>query len=229
LFEETRRRCIYPVTETGAGQPEFTISATMMTHLTLIVPFPSRPVPATTPRTMSSRRAAAAVGVARARKVADARHPGPRETHDDPYLRTLPQERWLAGRAGLDTVRVPTAPFMRLADHRGPPRPTTPGSGWACLQPVHIHAARDHLVLMHPDQLDIRADEAAALRAAIAGLLDEAGIRSIPPPRPLVHARWHVRRPDCDHAGARHGPQYRYLDAGRPARATGAGCRTKSR
>ncbi len=29
---------------------------------------------------------------------------------------------------------------------------------------------------MHPDQLDIRPDETAALHAAIAGLLDEAGI-----------------------------------------------------
>ncbi|MNK77494.1 cofactor-independent phosphoglycerate mutase [compost metagenome] len=131
--------------------------------------------------------------------------PGLRETHDDLFLRTLPQERWLAGRAGLDTRRVPTAPFMRLADLRqraadrqpdaaqAPPaadlrRQEDGDQGWACLQPVHIHAARDHLVLMHPDQLEIRADEAAALRAAIDDLLRESGI-ALDAPHP---ARWYV-------------------------------------
>lgn len=177
----------------------------MMTHLTLIVPFsvPPGAGDAATDDVVSAallrQLELPALG-----KLLTRATPGPRETHDDPYLRTLPAERWLAGRAGLDTVRVPTAPFMRLADHAaaGQPLPAADGAdaadaaeatadgsrGWACLQPVHIHAARDHLVLMHPDQLDLRADEADALRAAVADLLAEAGI-ALDAPHP---ARWYV-------------------------------------
>ncbi|KAI3590186.1 Regulatory protein, RpfE type [Cupriavidus sp. U2] len=165
----------------------------MMTHLTLIVPFSVPPgagddaTDDVVPGALLRQLELPALG-----KLLTRATPGPRETHDDPYLRTLPQERWLAGRAGLDTVQVPTAPFMRLADRAaaGLPADASPDAdtGWACLQPVHIHAARDHLVLMHPDQLDIRADEADALRAAIAELLDETGIR-LEAPQP---ARWYV-------------------------------------
>jgi len=163
----------------------------MMTHLTLIVPFSVPPgagddaTDDVVPGALLRQLELPALG-----KLLTRATPGPRETHDDPYLRTLPQERWLAGRAGLDAVRVPTAPFMRLADRAGAGDAAPPaGEGaWACLQPVHIHAARDHLVLMHPDQLDIRDDEARALHAAIADLLGEAGI-ALEAPHP---ARWYV-------------------------------------
>ncbi|GMG89480.1 hypothetical protein SGO26_05710 [Cupriavidus metallidurans] len=182
----------------------------MMTHLTLIVPFSVPPGAGddasddVVPGALLRQLELPALG-----KLLTRATPGPREMHDDPYLRTLPQERWLAGRAGLDTTRVPTAPFMRLADHRGiapPPTQAAGEGGWACLQPVHIHAARDHLVLMHPDQLDIRPDETAALHAAIAGLLDEAGI-TIDTPHP---ARWYI--PDG---------MFGDLTATTPVRATG--------
>ena len=171
---------------------KFTISATMMTHLTLIVPFSVPPgagddaTDDVVPGALLRQLELPALG-----KLLTRATPGPRETHDDPYLRTLPQERWLAGRAGLDTTQVPTAPFMRLADRAAaglPAEAAGTDTGWACLQPVHIHAARDHLVLMHPDQLDIRADEADTLRAAIAELLGETGIR-LEAPHP---ARWYV-------------------------------------
>lgn len=164
----------------------------MMTHLTLIVPFSVPPgagddaTDDVVPGALLRQLELPALG-----KLLTRATPGPRETHDDPYLRTLPQERWLAGRAGLDTRRVPTAPFMRLADHASSGNRNTAADGreaWACLQPVHIHAARDHLVLMHPDQLDIRPDESDALRAAIADLLAEAGI-PLDAPHP---ARWYV-------------------------------------
>lgn len=168
-----------------------------MTHLTLIVPFSVPPgagddaTDDVVPGALLRQLELPALG-----KLLTRAKPGPRETHDDPYLRTLPQERWLAGRAGLDTERVPTAPFMRLADRSvgksdaiaeaGDPAGSV--DAWACLQPVHIHAARDHLVLMHPDQLDIAADEANALRAAVADLLADANI-ALDTPHP---ARWYV-------------------------------------
>ncbi|WP_059412943.1 hypothetical protein [Cupriavidus basilensis] len=170
----------------------------MMTHLTLIVPFSVPPGAATDAdgggndamlEALLRQLELPALG-----KLLTRASPGPRERHDDPFLRSLPHERWLAGRAGLDTTRVPSAPFMRLADRAAAGLPDDGGDGngggqaWACLQPVHIHAARDHLVLMNPAHLGLRADEAAALHAAVAGLLEESGI-VLETPQP---ARWYL-------------------------------------
>ncbi|SDD23413.1 hypothetical protein SAMN05216345_10773 [Cupriavidus sp. YR651] len=193
----------------------------MMTHLTLIVPFSVPPgagddaTDDVVPGALLRQLELPALG-----KLLTRATPGPRERHDDPFLRSLPQERWLAGRAGLDTKQVPTAPYMRLADLRHDAADAAAGTNdigagggaaidepaWACLQPVHIHAARDHLVLMHPDQLEIRPDEAAALRAAIGDLLSESDIL-LDTPHP---ARWYV--PEATFGD---------LDATTPVRATG--------
>lgn len=185
----------------------------MMTHLTLIVPFSVPPgagddgTDDVVPGALLRQLELPALG-----KLLTRATPGARERHDDPWLRSLPHERWLAGRAGLDTERVPTAPYMRLADEdgRGADHAASAAAGdgeaWACLQPVHIHAARDHLVLMHPDQLGIAADEAAALRASIDDLLRESGI-ALDAPCP---SRWYLPE-------AAFGP----LAATSPLRATG--------
>ncbi|MDQ0140206.1 hypothetical protein [Cupriavidus necator] len=152
----------------------------MMTHLTLIVPFSVPPGVGddgrddVVPGALLRQLELPALG-----KLLTRAAPGPRERHDDPFLRSLPQERWLAGKAGLDTMRVPLAPYMRLADSGGATHhlaAAADGQSWACLQPVHIHAARDHLVLMPPAQLGLRQDEASALRGAIDALLQESGI-----------------------------------------------------
>jgi len=174
----------------------------MMTHLTLIVPFSVPPGTgddadaSVMPGALLRQLELPALG-----KLLTRATPGARERHDDPYLRSLPHERWLAGRAGLDSRRVPSAPFMRLADGG-----SADDQAWTCLQPVHIHAARDHLVLVNPAQLGIRPEEAEALHAAVAGLLDESGIR-LETPAP---ARWYLPE-------SAFGP----LDATTPLRATG--------
>jgi hypothetical protein len=168
----------------------------MMTHLTLIVPFSVPPGPGGDGADGIDERVSDALlrqlELPALGKLLTRATPGPRERHDDPFLRSLPQERWLAARAGLPTDRVPTAPYMRMADLRQSdtaPGASAPTEGaWACLQPVHIHAARDHLVLVHPGQLDLRADDATALRAAIDDLLTEAGI----PLEAPVPDRWYL-------------------------------------
>ncbi|WP_354678197.1 hypothetical protein [Cupriavidus plantarum] len=171
----------------------------MMTQLTLIVPFSVPPGPGGDGADGIDERVSDALlrqlELPALGKLLTRATPGPRERHDDPFLRSLPQERWLASRAGLPTDRVPTAPYMRMADLRqtdaaalaNAPNDALDGA-WACLQPVHIHAARDHLVLVHPEQLDLRPDEATALRAAIDELLAEAGI-ALETPAP---ARWYL-------------------------------------
>ena len=68
--------------------------------------------------------------------------------------RGLPHERFLLGDA------VPVAPFELLGLQGGTIDPNTV---FACIQPIHLHATRDHLVLMHPDHIPLTADESAAL------------------------------------------------------------------
>jgi hypothetical protein len=177
----------------------------MMTHLTLIVPFSVPPgagddaTDDVVPGALLRQLELPALGKLLTRATS-----GQRERHDDPWLRSLPHERWLAGKAGLDTARVPMAPYMRLADSGG--AAPAGSEAWTCLQLVHIHAARDHLVLIHPDQLGVRDAEAASLHAAIEPLLREANI-TLEAPCP---SRWYLPE-------AVFGP----LDATTPLRATG--------
>lgn len=197
---------------------EFTISPTMTTHLTLIVPF-SVPPGADTEGLDEPNGAGGGIAGALLRqlelpalgKLLTRAGASARERHGAGYdptaLRSLPHERWLAVRAGLDTARVPTAPYMRLADHQqAGAAPGRDDRRWVCLQPVHIHAARDHLVLMDPALLTLEPAESAALREAIAPLLNDSGI-ALDAPHP---GRWYLPE-------AVFGP----LDATPPLRAAG--------
>lgn len=66
----------------------------------------------------------------------------------------LPHERFLLGDS------VPAAPFALLGLQGGA---IESNAVLACIQPVHLHATRDHLVLMHPDHIPLTAAESAAL------------------------------------------------------------------
>ena len=102
------------------------------------------------------------------------------------FQRTLPHERWLARRFGVaaaDSDDAPLAPYMLLADGG------TPGdAAWACVQPVHVRIAHDHLVLIDPASLDLDAAEAAALYAVARPLIEELDVR-IEAPTPF---RWYL-------------------------------------
>ena len=52
-------------------------------------------------------------------------------------------------------------------------RHITPQQSYALLQLVHIHATADHLVLTHPNDLNIKPDESQALYESIKEILDE--------------------------------------------------------
>jgi len=78
--------------------------------------------------------------------------------------RGLPHERFLLGDA------VPAAPFELIGLQGGT---IDPNSVFACIQPVHLHATRDHLVLMHPDHIPLSAAESAALIAEAKALLQD--------------------------------------------------------
>jgi hypothetical protein len=103
------------------------------------------------------------------------------------FQRTLPHERWIARQFGAVTAseadEAPLAPYMLLADGG------TPGNAvWACVEPVHVRIAHDHLVLVDPATLALTDDEAATLLAIARPLVEEAGVR-IEAPTP---ARWYL-------------------------------------
>lgn len=106
------------------------------------------------------------------------------------FQRTLPHERWVARQFGAAAPHAsaaddetPLAPYMLLADGG------TPGDAtWACVQPVHIRIAHDHLVLIAPASVALTDDEAATLYAVAKPLIEELGVRVVAPtPR-----RWYL-------------------------------------
>jgi hypothetical protein len=98
------------------------------------------------------------------------------------FQRTLPHERWVArqfgtlpgGAAAAD--EAPLAPYMLRADGGEPGTAT-----WACVQPVHVRIAHDHLVLIDPASLALTDDEAATLLAVARPLIEELGVRIVAP------------------------------------------------
>lgn len=76
----------------------------------------------------------------------------------------LPHERFLLGDA------VPIAPVLLLGQSDQAVNPT---EVIACLQPVHLHATRDHLILMGQNQIDLTAEESAQLLNAALPFIEE--------------------------------------------------------
>jgi hypothetical protein len=76
----------------------------------------------------------------------------------------LPHERFLLGNA------VAIAPVLLLGQSN---QAINPHEYIACLQPVHLHATRDHLVLMSQDQVDLTTEESQLLLKAALPFIEE--------------------------------------------------------
>lgn len=90
------------------------------------------------------------------------------------FRRSLPHESWLANRFGLGSGASNSSPAVApaLMQSLG----LDPGTGtWFVLQPVHIHIARDHLVLTDPKQLILSEAESRTFYDIAAPLFEEAG------------------------------------------------------
>jgi hypothetical protein len=105
------------------------------------------------------------------------------------FQRTLPHERWVARQFGTVASgtgaadEAPLAPYMLRADG-GEPGTST----WACVQPVHVRIAHDHLVLIDPASLALTDAEASTLLDVARPLIEELGVR-IEAPNP---SRWYL-------------------------------------
>ncbi|WP_251375054.1 hypothetical protein [Polynucleobacter sp. MWH-UH35A] len=76
----------------------------------------------------------------------------------------LPHERYLLGNL------TPIAPVLLLGQSN---LAVDPEQVIACLQPVHLHATRDHLILMGQNQIDLTAEESDQLLKAALPFIEE--------------------------------------------------------
>ena len=76
----------------------------------------------------------------------------------------LPQERFLLG------DQLPIAPVLLLGQSD---LEIKPNEAIACLQPVHLHATRDHLILMAQSQIDLTASESVSLLQVALPFIEE--------------------------------------------------------
>jgi len=82
----------------------------------------------------------------------------------DRPVKGLPHERFLLG------SHVPLAPVLLLGQTS---QAVNPSEAFACLQPVHLHATRDHLILMGQNQIDLTQTESAELLKAALPFIEE--------------------------------------------------------
>ncbi len=99
----------------------------------------------------------------------------PADAHDE-FARALPHEAWLARRFGMDAaLRAGGSPPIAGALFRSLGGAPDVGH-WFVLQPVHLHVARDHLVLTDPRQLGLSESDARSLFAVATTAFEEAGL-----------------------------------------------------
>lgn len=141
-----------------------------MTHLDILIPFGLPPPELAADLFRELNAPALATLTTRAKTEAASRH----ERHDD-FSRTLPHESWLGRRFGRDkqlraSGSLPVASSMMR--HLG----VTADDGlWFVVEPVHIHIARDHLVLTDPRQLMLTESDARVLFEIAKSLFNESG------------------------------------------------------
>jgi len=82
----------------------------------------------------------------------------------DRPIKGLPHERFLLGDL------TPLAPVLLLGQTS---QNVNPSEVIACLQPVHLHATRDHLILMGQNQIDLTQTESAELLKTALPFIEE--------------------------------------------------------
>lgn len=137
-----------------------------MTQLHLLLPFGLPPEELARDLLRELKTPALAMLLARARRTA---HRG-----IDGFSRALPHEILLAQVLGLGHHDTESSPALAAAAMRHFGLSGENGT-WFIVQPVHLHIARDHLVLTDPRQLALSGTDARALFDTVKPLFDEYG------------------------------------------------------
>jgi hypothetical protein len=142
-----------------------------MHHLTILLPFGLPPAEMSADLIRELKTPALATLLARAKSEPGASR---NEIFED-FSRALPHEIWLAREFGMaDQLEKCGSPPIASALMQS--YDLQQGSGfWFILQPVHIHVARDHLVLTDPRQLALADQEARILFDIAQPLFAETG------------------------------------------------------
>lgn len=142
-----------------------------MSHLDILLPFALPPAELAADLCKALRTPALASLVARSR----VEHVLPQEETAEGFHRALPHERWLEQAfRGKDAPERNSSPPIAPALMRS--LGNEPDTGhWFVVQPVHIHIARDHLVLTDTRKLMLPEQEARALFDIAAPLFDDYG------------------------------------------------------
>jgi hypothetical protein len=150
-----------------------------MSHLDLLIPFSLPPAELAGDLFKQANAPAFATLLSRGKSVRSSR---------EGFRRVLPHEEWLARAFGMASESSPAiAPSWMQAMGLG-----EDAGMWYAVQPVHIHIARDHLVLTDPSQLEMDEQDSLALFEIAASLFQETG-------RKLVYGNagtWFVRADD---------------------------------
>ena len=95
-----------------------------------------------------------------------------RSTSFDAFARALPHESWFAEGAGMQDDRACPRPASDALRHFGL---SSEDGHWFVINPVHLHIARDHLVLTDPRRIGLDESASRALFAAIEPLCRDSG------------------------------------------------------
>jgi hypothetical protein len=142
-----------------------------MSHLDILLPFglPPEEMAADLFRELKTPALATLVSRAKSQNAAS------RHQVFDEFSRALPHEAWLVRQFGLEArMRAGGSPPVAVAAMRAMGLTFDPGM-WFIVNPVHIHVARDHLVLTDPKQLPLTERESGMLFDIAQALFQEAG------------------------------------------------------
>lgn len=141
-----------------------------MSHLDLLIPFALPPAELASDLFKQAQAPAFATLLSRAQVV---------RTANNGFKRSLPHEDWLTHTFGMPSESSPAIgpAWMRAmgVEPRINNSSSAEGGMWYVIQPVTIHIARDHLVLIDPSQLAMEEAESLALFEIARSLFHETG------------------------------------------------------
>lgn len=137
-----------------------------MTRLDLLLPFALPPQEMARDLLRELKTPALAMLLARGNRLTN-------HLNED-FSRALPHESWLARQYGLSTPSDNSSPALATSVMRAFDLPAQSGF-WFIVQPVHLHIARDHLVLTDPRHLALSEPDSRALFDIVRPLLEETG------------------------------------------------------